>query len=417
MEKTIDNTKIAGKVFISYCQIDGFEFALNLKHVLEGLGYQSFVSKENMKAYFGSKEKVPSDNRILTFIDECDYFVLILTKNSLNSEFIKKEISRAISSDKIIFPYYKKPDLSSRELKEPFSVNGKQLEQFCTKQELAQNVVTAILGIEHKTLRSYGIKKVFKNRKTKEYADAITECIGGLNGGAVQMLGISLRDWFGEKDGKYPAQYAQVVEQALKNNVQFEVLLVDPTSDIAKERAIVESGLAYKDDKKFIGSPLFQDIKRVATWIRNYEKVERQNSQQPSIEAHFYDFMLSVYAIITPTYTFIEQYHIGAIGGEKAPGDRSAICLGGYVPVFMVDSNSKFGLEICDHFKKILKHSMSEEGSRGNTFENVFCNIRLFEKDPIRFRMQQFAVKTHRRCNNILDAIKKEEKEIIKSNF
>jgi hypothetical protein len=404
------------KVFISYAQSDGFEFAHNLKKVLDGLGYPSFVSKENMRQYFGSTDNVSADERIMGTVEDCDFFVLLTTKNALDSDYVKKEIALAIGNEKIILPYYKKPDLNSEDIKDAFpSINKKQFEVFYNKEELAQNIIESILEIEHKSLESFGILKIFKNRQSQEYIDAITECVQGLSEDTVHLIGISLRDWFGEKDGRHPARFAPVLEQALKNKVQFKVLLIDPTSDIAKERAIIESGNSYRNDKKYVASPLFQDIKRVSTWIYNRERVVRHN-KQPSIEAHFYDFMLSFYAIITPKYTFIEQYHVGAIGGDRAPGDENAICLGGYIPVLMLDSKSKFGRNICDHFDKIWNHQLTEEGERGNTFENTNFNMKLLEKDPLRFRLQQFAVKTKRRCDNIADSIKN-DKDSIKSKF
>jgi hypothetical protein len=411
-----NSQKTKCKVFISYAQSDGFQYANNLKTVLDGLGYPSFVSKENMRQYFGDTDDISADQRILGTLEGCGFFVLLATKNALESSYVKKEIALAVGKDKIILPYYSKPDLNSEAVKAAFpSIKEKQFEAFYNKEELAQNVLARILDIEHKSLKSFGILKIFKNRQSQEYVDAVTESIKDLSEDTVQMLGISLRDWFGEEDGKHQARFAPVLEQALKNRVQFKVLLIDPTSDIAKERAIVESGSSYKNDRKYVSSPLFQDIKRVSTWITNREKM-RQNNKQLNIEAHYYDFMLSLYAIITPTVTFLEQYHIGDIGRDRAPGDENAICLGGYVPVLMLDSKSKFGRNICDHFNKIWAHQLVEEGERGNTFENVNFNMKLLERDPLRFRLQQFAVKTHRRCDKIVDSMKT-DKDSIKSNF
>jgi hypothetical protein len=404
------------RVFISYAQSDGYTYALNLKRVLDGLGYPSFVSKENLRKYFGCNDKISSEERIFETVEDCDFFVLLVTKNALDRDFIKREVALAIGNDKRILPYYKKTDLNSQDVKQAFtSIEWKQFETFDKKEDLAQNIIENILEIEHKSLESFGIVKIFKNRKSQQYIDAVSECIQGLSEDTVQMLGISLRDWFGRKDGKHPAKFAPIMEQALKNKVRFEVLLIDPTSDIAKERAIIESGTQYRIDEVYVGSPLFQDIKRVSTWITNNEK-RHQNNQQKSIEAHYYDYMLSLYAIITPSYIFLEQYHIGDISRDRAPGDENAICLGGYVPVLMLERQSKFGRNICDHFKKIWDHQILEEKERGNTFENVNANMQLLKRDPLRFRLQQFTVKTHRRCNNIVDSIKN-DRDSIKSKF
>ena len=349
----------------------------------------------------------PGDEHVLQMVDRCTYFVLILTKEALKSHFVEKEINRALSTNKIILPYYKKPDLSSKDITNSYAVKGGQRGQFTGKEELAIKVIKKILKIEQESLQALGILQVFENRHCEEYVQAITECIKSLNGGEVRMLGISFKDWFGANEKDKVVTFSQILEDAMSNDVQFRVLLIDPTSDIAKERAIVEGGIDYQDDAKYVGSPLFQDIKKVSNWIKNKQETMRKNNQQPCIEPRFYDFMLSIYAIITPTCSFIEQYHIGNIGGRRAPGDESAICLGGYVPVFKVDNSSHFGTEIVDHFTKIWDHSARDEVSKGNTFENILYNIELLESNPLNFRMQQFTVKNHRRCNNIIDLIKK----------
>lgn len=404
-------------VFISYCQSDGLGFGQNLKQVLDGLGYLTFLSDKSMDQYIGDT-KTPAGERILKMVDNCTYFVLILTPNALKSEFIKKEICRAQGRSKIIFPYYKKPELSSSDITGPFAINQTHYGKFKTEEELATLVFQKIKGEEQANLESMGIKQIFENRHSDEYIKTIKNCILSQAGGEVRMLGISFRDWFGEPTEKSTPKYAETLSKAMTNEVKFKVLLIDPTSDIAKERAIVESGEEYKKDEKFVTSPLFQDIKKVALWISNYETKARDLKQQPSIEAHFYDFMLSLYAIITPTCTFVEQYHIGAISGKRAPGDESALCLGGYVPVFQIENNSHFGTAIFDHFNNIWNHSIREEESRGNTFQAVLKNIGLLEKDPLKFRLEQFAVKTHRRGNNILNLIRREDQtQSIESNY
>jgi hypothetical protein len=405
-------------VFVSYCGADGAEFAENLKRVLDGIGYSSFVSQISMRDYAGIDD-IPGLERIMKIIDKCTYFVLVLTPEALNSKIVRQEIARAQSTNRKILPFYKKPELKSSEIKEPYSLNGAQFEQFNTREDLSRFVVRKIMDIEHIYLESLGIKAIFENRHSESYAKAVTDCIKGLNGGEVRMLGISFKDWFGDpSEGKQAPKFAGVLKEALEKEIRFKILLIDPTSDIAKERAIVESGVSYKNDKKYINSPLFQDIKKVALWIANSEKTCRDKGQQPCIEAHFYDFMLSIYAIITPTYTFIEQYHIGGIPGLRAPGDESALCLGGYVPVFMIYNTSHFGIEIKDHFTKIWEHSLREEEAKGNSFENVLKNTALFEQDALSFRLQQYTIKTYRRCSNLIEMLKKyDEKDRMASNY
>ena len=412
-----NDTEAKYRVFVSYCQSDGLEYAKNVKQVLEGAGYQCFVSDKDMDQYVG-KNVTPSEERILSILKGCEYFVLILTHDSLKSSFIQREIATAISENKSIFPYYKKPDLKSSMIKSPYSVNKTQRVKFITKEDLAIDVLQKITRNKFQSLESFGIKDVFENRHSTEYGKAISEAFSKLQGGEVRMLGISFRDWFGEKDSQgRPLRFSGVMRKALEQQVRFKVLLIDPTSDIARERAVVECGAEYANDSKYVTSPLFDDINRVSNWIKDAEAVIRQKNQQP-IDAHFYDFMLSIYAIITPTCTFVEQYHIGSIGGTREPGDESAYCLGGYVPVFMVYNSSHFGTEISDHFNKIWDHTIREEPIKGNTFPNVIKNMEFLKNDPTRFRLQQFTVKTYRRSRNLLDFIRNEkEDQRINSNY
>lgn len=389
------------EVFISYGHKDGVEYANHLKSVLEKIGYSTFVAEKDMDNYNG-KNEVSAKSRILRFVDKSRYFILILTKSALQSNFVQMEIAHAKEKPRSIFSYYHKPSLSSKDIKEPYLINKNHIPQFESNEELAQKVITNILGIEHEFLASCGIVQIFENRRSPDYAEAIRNCIEPLRGVAVKMLGISFKDWFGENDSEH--QFAKLCIDAVDRNVRFEVLLLDPTSEVAKERAEVEVGQILKDDCEFVRSDLFQDIKKVAFWIRNKRKSQNKNHKLKSVEARFYHFMLSIYAIITPKYIFMEQYHNGTLGAGSSTGSNNHTCAGGHVPVYKVDSTSTFGQLITDHFRNTWRNS---EGRTENGLYEVLERIQLLEKDPINFRTQQFIIESKEKCIKLAEAISK----------
>ncbi len=82
--------------FISYAREDK-EFALKLATDLRAVGREIWIDK-NIKA----GESWPS--KLQQAIENCEYFVVILSPHSVNSEYVLKEISAANSKNKIIVP-------------------------------------------------------------------------------------------------------------------------------------------------------------------------------------------------------------------------------------------------------------------------------------------------------------------------
>jgi len=125
-------------VFISYETTTGLEFAKHLRKALEKQNLSSFVAETDIDL-----GKNPSQT-IRRNIEECRFFVPILTITALKSSEVREEFSLARKLEKSILPCIKE-GLEGHVKEEFEEILNFQYATFKTKEDLANSVVEAIL--------------------------------------------------------------------------------------------------------------------------------------------------------------------------------------------------------------------------------------------------------------------------------
>ena len=174
----------------------------------------------------------------------------------------------------------------------------------------------------------------------------------------------SLRDFFGPVHVK---EYLSAIFEMLKKEIKIRILLLDPTSDAAKARAMVEEKEKVIRDG-YIASTLFTEIKNVADWLNSPPAglgegiIERIKNQ---INIRFFPYDPTTHIIRTDKFTFIEQYHRGGDDTIREELEKEGIpfidCFGGFVPILMVDNSAFFAELMKSHFNNIWKSKDVEE--------------------------------------------------------
>lgn len=131
-------------VFISFGEQDA-ETARHIKQVLEKNGISCFFAPD--LAARGEDYATEA----LEAIDNCDVFLLILSNSAQNSKWVKRELSRALDSDKRIFPFI----VEDFELNKEFNfmlAQTQRVSAFLQKDEalsqLVQQIKEAVGGTE-----------------------------------------------------------------------------------------------------------------------------------------------------------------------------------------------------------------------------------------------------------------------------
>lgn len=335
------------EVFISYEEITGSEFAEHLKQALEKGDISAFVARRDIQPGRRLEEE------IMKVLSTCNKFIVVLTPNVSRSAYVKQEIdlalARAQKGELEIIPC-KYAELQEEDI--PTEIKDLLMIIFTTKQELAIKVLPVISTLPTPPVNrgkivedaeKVGIKRIFTNRRTdSEFVEEIWRQIP--NSKEVLMMANSLRDFFGDVQD---AKYTDIIIKALETETKFKLLLLNPLSEAAKDRAIIENGIVAKKDEIYVKLPLFEDIRRVANWLHN--------KMEGKIETRFSSLTPTVFMIRTDRYTFIEQYHRGSLkdaGIDITEEEDYAYCLGGYVPVLMVDNSYSFAELMKSHFKK-----------------------------------------------------------------
>ncbi|PJC77402.1 hypothetical protein CO010_00530 [Candidatus Shapirobacteria bacterium CG_4_8_14_3_um_filter_39_11] len=370
-------------IFISYEKSMGKEYADHIRTVLEETGFKTFLDNRDIEIGAEWLKKIEKA------IDECSIFILILTEGVKHSDYIKFEFQRGIVLKKRILPF-KFATLSNGGI--PEDMRKLQYVEFNTKEELARKVIVFVspeaplagkpIQIE---IERVHLERIFLNRRpypnSQLFQDISSQLEGKITSSTndVLLFGNSFRDFFGEDTANWKVRHKDIIIRALNKNVLFKVILLDPTSKAAKERAKVEEGPEVEDDRRYVNSVLFKDIERVTEWLA------RENS--PMIEVRYSTLTPLAFMIRTDEYTFVEQYHLGnlkIIYTNIREEDRKSLCLGGYVPLFMFKNASDISKLMKSHFENMW------ELMRDNDLKKVFEKTQEFKRDPKSFRMKQF---------------------------
>ena len=170
----------------------------------------------------------------------------------------------------------------------------------------------------------------------------------------IYLMSISFRDIF--KNPLDPG-IRKIIED---KGMNIKVLLLDPTSLAAYNRALVEEkGNVLDPSVGYINTTLFKTIRDVAYFLAEpdvrknlKEKIEQQ------IQVRFYPFDPNTNLIITDKYTITEQYHRGGSDTIKQHILKTyqvdqVTCFGGFVPVFMMNNSPFHSQLLRSHFENI----------------------------------------------------------------
>ena len=161
--------------------------------------------------------------------------------------------------------------------------------------------------------------------------------------GEVLLQGIGLREFFGDRD------HALILRQMAAENrgVQVRAILVNPVSEFARARAIVEDGIQFEDDGRFRGGPLYSDSWRSLNVIAAMKK-EAESRSRFGIDVRFVDHWPSVYLVMTEASCFVETYQFGK---PTSAVDGSSI--DGLVPMLQLGGNSSYAQILRQHFNYV----------------------------------------------------------------
>ena len=201
--------------------------------------------------------------------------------------------------------------------------------------------------------KTCGIEHIFKRRRKDEnYNEELIKQLEGMEKGKeVLMMSNSLRDFFGPR---CKDEYLSAIFKMLKNDVKFRILLLDPTSERAQDRAWIEEGI---EKNSYTDSALFTGIKSVAKWLNEPPSKDIKERVEKQIKVRFFPYDPTTHIIRTDKFTFIEQYHRG--GNEiiekelEKEGFPDIDCFGGFVPVLMVKNSAFFAELMKSHFDNI----------------------------------------------------------------
>ncbi len=210
--------------------------------------------------------------------------------------------------------------------------------------------------------REAGILRIFKSRvEDPDYKSALKEALKGVEAGqTVEIMSNSLRSLFGHQ---VDPQLIMPVNNALKRDVKFRILLLDPTSPAAKRRAAVEE---QDRPSAYDKTHLYLDIMEVAQTLKEPVRIRdpelrRRLSDRDQVEVRFSGADPSTHLIVTNTVTFVENYHTG---GNSRIQERLAeeglpniYCYGGFVTVFMYDGASLTAELMKSHFVNVWEKS------------------------------------------------------------
>jgi len=91
----LERPTVPPKVFISYCHKTSSAFALMLEYRLEAMGIPVFIDRS-----------IPSGDdwheRLQKTVENCEYFVCLITTQALKSEFVQREIMWAAGQHRIL---------------------------------------------------------------------------------------------------------------------------------------------------------------------------------------------------------------------------------------------------------------------------------------------------------------------------
>lgn len=214
---------------------------------------------------------------------------------------------------------------------------------------LLQQALTPAVGILTGTSRS-GIANVFARRMKSERAQrAIEEHIKTARK-KLLIAGVAFPEFLVQ--GRYTSLITAKLEES---DVKFRLLLMDPRSKAADERAKIEQGRLTKGN-----------MRDAIDVIQTYMESNR------NIEVRLYNFPAMLFLLINEKSLLVEPYHFG-----RPETLRLGDCIGGLVPLLEVEkreSPESFYSVLVSHFDYIWN-------KRGDTLP-VYSRVVIREYNP-----------------------------------
>ncbi len=231
--------------FISYRRETAGSFALLLRDKMKELGFNVYLDHKEMHAG-------RFDDQIISNIKEATDFILIISANSLlrndeSRDFHLEEIELALKEEKNIIPVFLK-NCNSQNMKDKISDNlanifhlegVKEGEPQLFEVQFIPRLIDLMSDSSDKQMYLASQNKTILSSRKKLETESLSE------------------RWKNAKAISICAYYADqiinsdIVINKLKDGVQFRYLIVDPTSDSAKEAATYKfcSGVKYRMNK------------------------------------------------------------------------------------------------------------------------------------------------------------------------
>ena len=134
-------SKMSKEIFICYETTTGLGYARHLKEALVRMSKSAFVADEDIRNGEAWREVIDKS------VEECKYFIAIVTFPALESEEVKREIKLAQNFNRTIIPCKEKEVYRSWLSKLPITNELQQIE-FKSEEELANKVISEILKRE-----------------------------------------------------------------------------------------------------------------------------------------------------------------------------------------------------------------------------------------------------------------------------
>lgn len=212
-----------------------------------------------------------------------------------------------------------------------------------------------------------GIVRIYKSRRDekKELLEAIIDEFESMpEDGTVYIMAITLRDLISrDNQEKF---FPLILDLIVKRNIKFKILLLDPMSKSAKNRADVEQH-DIVNTEGYSKTRLFIDLMEAIDFLSkpsvlndllksypNENKKELKDLFLSNLKVRFYPFDPTTFIIRTNKYTFLEQYHRGGddsiIETLNKEGTKLVTCFAGFTPVLVLDNSMRFAELIKSHF-------------------------------------------------------------------
>lgn len=208
-----------------------------------------------------------------------------------------------------------------------------------------------------------GVTAIYSQRRESSRTTAAITSLLQKARHEIQLMGISLRQFFHDQPLK-----EVLWNRVTQTPVQVRALLLDPLSEAAMARVVVEEGIDARREKcdsakPFARSPVFKSsvlVKNLEASIAGISRLRGLLKTPEQLDARFYSCTPFAFVVMTEDAMIIEQYHFGrnssAVGG----------CAGELVPLLQVRAD-------CAYYR-MLKSSFDHLWNAGK--ENPFVAVR-----------------------------------------